>query len=86
MCGFKAENIIYTAHFISDEEIDQAFEKNILLNVGEIQTIERIGKKYPGNNLVIRINPDIGSGECDQVITAGRRTKFGIPVSDLKEV
>jgi diaminopimelate decarboxylase len=56
------------------------------LNVGEIKTIERIGKKYPGSKLIVRINPDIGSGECDHVITAGRHTKFGIPVEDLNEV
>jgi diaminopimelate decarboxylase len=80
LSGFEKDLIEYTANFISDDEIDYALKEQILLNVGELDTIERIGKKYKGARIIIRINPDIGSGECDHVITAGRHTKFGIPV------
>jgi diaminopimelate decarboxylase len=34
----------------------------------------------------VRINPDIGSGECSHVITAGRDTKFGIPFQDTAKL
>lgn len=54
-----------------------------MINIGEISTIKRIGEKYPNSNIVIRVNPEIGSGECSHVITAGKQSKFGIPVHDL---
>lgn len=31
-----------------------------MINVGELATLEKIGKKYPGTEVAIRINPDIG--------------------------
>lgn len=38
--GYNPEDILYTENFISNEEIDYAIEKGVVLNVGALSTLE----------------------------------------------
>ena len=84
--GFAPENILYTANNMTEEEMHVVAREGVLLNLGELSRIERFGKAYPGSEICVRLNPQIGSGHHLHVITAGKSTKFGIPVDQKDEI
>ena len=84
--GFAAEDILYTANNMTDEEMHTVARAGVLLNLGELSRIARFGEAYPGSNVCVRLNPQIGSGHHEHVVTAGKATKFGIPVSEVEQV
>jgi diaminopimelate decarboxylase len=83
--GCKKEDILFTGNSLTNDEIKYSIENNILLNVGDISTLERLGKMFPNSNVCIRINPDIGGGHHEHVITGGPESKFGIYYSDINK-
>ncbi len=81
--GVGPEAILFTPNMLSDAEMREAAEQGLLLNIGELGRLERFAAAYPGHAVALRVNPDLGSGHHEYVITAGERSKFGIPRSDL---
>lgn len=84
--GFASEDILYTANNMTDEEMHTVAEAGILMNLGELSRIARYGAAYPGAEVCVRLNPQIGSGHHEHVITAGKATKFGIPVHEAEQI
>ena len=84
--GFTPDEILYTANNITDAEMHQVQQEGVLLNLGELSRLERFGMAYPGCAVCVRLNPQIGSGHHEHVVTAGKATKFGIPVHDIDKV
>ena len=84
--GFSPGEILYTANNITDEEMHLVQQEGVLLNLGELSRLERFGMAYPGSAICVRLNPQIGSGHHEHVVTAGKATKFGIPVHDIDQV
>lgn len=84
--GCSSEDILFTGNNITDDELDYAVKQEVLLNIGDLSTLERYGKKYPGTSVCIRINPDVGGGHHDHVITGGLESKFGIYFNEVKEI
>lgn len=84
--GFDVSHILYTVNNITDEEMHALAREKVLLNLGELSRIERFGKAYPGSPICVRLNPQVGSGHHQHVVTAGKFTKFGIPVQEISEI
>jgi diaminopimelate decarboxylase len=84
--GCKSEEILFTGNNMTNEELDYAVNEGVLLNLGDLSTLERYGKKFPGTSVCVRINPDVGGGHHEHVITGGVESKFGIYFTDIKEV
>lgn len=84
--GFAPADILYTANNITDEEMHAVAREGVLLNLGELSRVERFGRAYPGSEVCVRLNPQIGSGHHAHVVTAGKSTKFGIPVQEVAEI
>ncbi|MEN2998451.1 MAG: diaminopimelate decarboxylase [Brevinematia bacterium] len=84
--GFKKDDILFTGIGISDEDIEFCLKNGIVPNVGSLDLLIRIGNRFPGSKVSIRINPDYGTGHHDHVITGGPQSKFGIYQSYLEEV
>ncbi len=82
--GFK--DIIFTGIGVTDEEIDFCIKNNVMLNVGSVDLLERVGRKHRECNVCIRINPDFGAGHHEHVITGGPQSKFGIYEKYLEDV
>eukprot|EP01015_Nassula_variabilis_P029538 TRINITY_DN6342_c0_g1_i10.p1 TRINITY_DN6342_c0_g1~~TRINITY_DN6342_c0_g1_i10.p1 ORF type:complete len:380 (+),score=72.86 TRINITY_DN6342_c0_g1_i10:84-1223(+) len=80
--GFKGENILYTGDNMSDEDINFAVQSGCILNCGALSTLEKVCKRYPDTQVCIRVNPDVGDGHHNHVITGGVKSKFGIFQSD----
>jgi diaminopimelate decarboxylase len=84
--GCKSENILFTGNNMTNEELDYSVNEGVILNIGDLSTLERYGKKFPGTSVCVRINPDVGGGHHDHVITGGPESKFGIYFSDVNEI
>ena len=83
--GFKAEDIVFTGNNMTDEEMDFAVQKNVLLNIDSLFRLEKFGKKYPGKAVCIRVNPNVVAGHHEHVITAGPKSKFGINYDQINQ-
>lgn len=84
--GFKPEQIFYISNNASDEEMQFAVNKNILISVDSLSQLERYGKINPNSNIAVRFNGGFGVGHHEKVITAGKNTKFGINSEYVFEV
>ena len=83
--GYKPSQIIFTPNSASDEEIKEVGSLGILQNLGSLSEIQRFCKFFPHNRISIRICPEVGAGEFDQIVTGPLDSKFGLELSDLAE-
>ncbi|GAB6190405.1 type III PLP-dependent enzyme domain-containing protein [Desulfocastanea catecholica] len=81
-CGFTPQDISFTATSLSQQDFDQlARYEGLLFNADSLQAIGEWGKRRPGSEIGIRINPAAGvSRASNQLLQyAGpTTTKFGI--------
>jgi diaminopimelate decarboxylase len=84
--GFDPDRILYSSNNMTDGEMTVAHERGALLNIGELSRLERYGRAFPGSDVCVRLNPRVGAGHHDHVITAGPSSKFGIDVGRIDEV
>ncbi len=84
--GTPREDVLYSANNMSDGEMQEAVDRGLLLNIGELSRLERFGETYPGTAVCIRVNPNVGAGHHEHVITAGEDAKFGIAVDDISDI
>lgn len=83
--GFQPDRILFTGLNFTDEDIRFLRESGVMLNIGSLRALERYGSQFPGTEVSVRINPDMGAGHHSHVITGGRDAKFGIFESDIPE-
>ncbi len=84
--GFKPEEILFISNNVSDEEMMFAIDAGILVSVDSISQLERYGKLNKGGRVVVRINPGVGAGHHEKVITGGKNTKFGVDPKLIHEL
>ena len=82
--GVSADKILYTSNGISFQEIEEAVESGVHVNIDSLSNLEKFGKKYGGSYPVgIRIRPNILAGANLKISTGHERSKFGIPVEQI---
>ncbi|MGI6069102.1 MAG: diaminopimelate decarboxylase [Blautia sp.] len=84
--GFRAEEIFYICNNVSEEEMMYAIRRGIRSSVDSLAQLDQYGQLAPGSGVAIRVNPGIGAGHHEKVITAGKSTKFGISTDKLEEI
>lgn len=84
--GYKAEEIFYISNNVSKEEMLYAIERNILMSIDSLSQLKQFGSINPGGRLAVRLNPGLGVGHHEKVITAGENTKFGINLEFIPEI
>jgi len=57
-----------------------------MVNIDSLFLLRIFGKNYPGKEVCIRINPDVGAGHHNHVITGGPESKFGISYTQEDEI
>jgi diaminopimelate decarboxylase len=88
--GFTKEEIIYVCNNVSDAEFIKAQEGSRIVSVDSLSQLERFGRSVPKAvggkvKVMIRLNPGIGAGHHKKVVTAGKKTKFGIDPQAFSE-
>ena len=86
LAGFESEDILYISNNVSGEEMQYAIDRNILISVDSLSQLETYGKLNTGGNVAIRFNPGVGAGHHEKVVTGGKKTKFGVAISDIANV
>lgn len=85
--GYKPEEILFTPNCVSFDEIVQAVELGVTINIDNISVLEQFGLRY-GNTIpvCVRINPHIEAGGHQHIQTGHIDSKFGISVYQLRHV
>ena len=84
--GFPKERIFFIPNNVSEEEMKFAIDHDIMTSLDSLSQLEMYGQLNPGGKCAVRINPGVGAGHHDKVITAGKKTKFGIAEEDIPEI
>lgn len=86
LAGFEPHEILYVCNNVSDEELRNAIDNDVLVSVDSLSQIDRYGRLNPGGRIVVRFNPGIGAGHHRKVVTAGKETKFGVTPDSMDDV
>lgn len=82
--GVPPEKILYTSNGISFEEISEAVESGVHVNIDSLSNLEKFGKKYGSNYPVgVRLRPNILAGGNLKISTGHEKSKFGIPIDQI---
>lgn len=85
--GFEPHEIMYTPNSVSFEEIQEAVNLGVMINIDNIPMLEHFGTFY-GNQVpvCIRLNPHILAGGNAKISVGHIDSKFGISILQLKHV
>lgn len=84
--GFTPDQILYVSNNVSVSEMKFAVDKDIIVSLDSLSQLELFGKNFPGARAAIRFNTGYGAGHHEKVITAGKKTKFGINDDRIDDV
>ncbi len=85
--GFEPQAILFTPNCVAFDEIRQAVELGVHVNIDNIPTLERFGDVYGGTVPVcIRINPHIMAGANPNISVGHIDSKFGISIHQMRHV
>ncbi|HEY5585985.1 MAG TPA: diaminopimelate decarboxylase [Ruminiclostridium sp.] len=84
--GFKPENLFFVPNNVSEAELRYAVDNKVLVSVDSLSQLELLGKINPGGKAAVRFNPGVGAGHHEKVITAGKKTKFGVNIDSAPQV
>lgn len=76
--GFKPEDIIYTPNCVSLEEIIEAKNLGVRINIDNLSILEEFGHMFPDYPVCVRINPHILAGGNSKISVGHIDSKFGI--------
>ena len=76
--GFNPHEILFTGTSVSEAEMVDLSKLGTRMNVDSISQLEKLLEINPPETISMRINPMIGAGHHEHVITAGPDVKFGI--------
>ncbi|MFT5582236.1 MAG: diaminopimelate decarboxylase, partial [Psychromonas sp.] len=85
--GFNATQIMYTPNCVDFEEIIEAVELGVHINIDNLAILEEFGNKY-GNKVpcCIRINPHIMAGGNSHISVGHIDSKFGISIHQVRHI
>jgi diaminopimelate decarboxylase len=87
LAGFNPKDILYTPNCVSLDEIDEAVELGVRVNIDNISILEQFGLKYGSSvPICIRINPHIMAGANHKISTGHIDSKFGISIYQMPHV
>jgi diaminopimelate decarboxylase len=82
--GVPSDKILYTSNGISFEEIREAVDAGVHINIDSLSNLEKFGKKYGNSYSVgVRLRPNILAGGNLKISTGHERSKFGIPIDQI---
>lgn len=76
--GFEPGQILYTGTSVRNDELGYLIESGVTVNVDSISQLERLLRLTTPDRLSVRVNPELGAGHHEHVITAGVNSKFGV--------
>lgn len=85
--GYSKEQILYTPNCVSFDEIKEAVELGVMINLDNISILEQFGNEFHGTVPVcIRLNPHIMAGGNKKISTGHADSKFGISIYQMAHI
>ena len=84
--GVPAQIIIFTPNGVSLEEIEEAAELGVQINIDNLSILEQFGSKHPDVPVCIRINPHVMAGGNANISVGHIDSKFGISIHQLPHI
>ena len=88
--GFPSGRIFFVPNNVPDEEFEYAIDNDIVVSLDSLSQLEKYGqlvdRKGKGYECAVRINPGVGAGHNEKVVTGGKKTKFGIAEADIPKI
>lgn len=84
--GFDASDIIFTPNGVSLEEIEEAVQLGVRINIDNISILEQFGQKHPEIPVCIRMNPHVMAGGNKKISVGHIDSKFGISIHQLPHI
>lgn len=84
--GFKPDEIFYVCNNVSAQEMKYAVDRDITVSIDSLSQLEMFCDAFPGAKVAVRFNTGYGAGHHEKVVTAGKKTKFGINDNRVDEV
>lgn len=87
MAGFEKEQILFTPNCVDFNEIIEANELGVNINIDNISILEQFGNKFGSSYPVcIRLNPHIMAGGNFKISTGHIDSKFGISIHQMRHI
>jgi len=80
--GFPPDRIMFTGTSVRTDELEFLVNSNVTINVDSLSQLDRLLKLQVPEILSVRVNPEVGAGMHNHVITAGKESKFGLWETD----
>lgn len=85
--GFAPQDIIFTPNCVALDEIVEAKELGVRINIDNISILEQFGNKFGDTYPVcIRLNPHIMAGGNYKISTGHIDSKFGISIHQMRHI
>jgi diaminopimelate decarboxylase len=81
--GFTPDRILYTGVMVSDHEMQQVVDLGVPINVDSINQLRRLAAMNNQHPISFRVNPGVGAGHHQHVVTGAKTTKFGVPKEQI---
>ncbi len=84
--GFEGEEIMYTGVNPPEGEISGVIDRGAFVNADCRSVLHRVAEHPDADEVGVRVDPDVGAGHHEHVVTAGGDTKFGVSAREAPEV
>ncbi len=82
--GFDLSLSTYTGNYESREDLETALKAGMIINLDDYHRLDDLLELGKPEILSFRINPGIGRGGFEGIVTGGTDAKFGIPYEETE--
>ena len=80
------DRILFTPNFAPREDYGWARAEGITITLDNLHPLREWPDEFRGARIFVRIDPDVGRGHHEHVVTSGEQSKFGIPRFEIDEL
>ena len=91
--GFPVERIFFVPNNVAPYELAFALKNGVMTSLDSLSQLELFGEvcnqmkiEPEKRKCAVRINPGVGAGHCEKVVTGGKKTKFGIAEYSIPQI
>jgi diaminopimelate decarboxylase/aspartate kinase len=78
--------VLYTPNFAPRAEYAWALARGVRVTVDNSYVLSHWTELFRGQEIFVRVDTGVGRGHHSHVRTAGSRSKFGVPIAELREL
>ena len=82
----EPKRVIYTPNYVTGEEYERAFSLGVVVILDAIQPVNLWSEVFRGKEILLRVDPGVGTGHQRFVSTGGLESKFGMTLEQVQEI